>query len=373
MSNLKKSLSVIASLVLVIPLLADVHRTPPDIQRYPGVQQFRESWKVLNPITRGNLSIFPVGSALKADTSGFLTLDAGLSAGSVRILERGRVEPAVMRRRNPVRPEPQGGPSVNELVLVNESSQPLILLAGEVVFGGKQNRVIGADLVVPPKSDPIPLTVFCVEHGRWSAGGSGFDAAELMAHPEIRRQAQLFKSQQGVWESVARSAKAADAAAPTSNYAEVMASPRVRGDWDGIAKSIQSDFEREILEKLRGEDAAGVVVAINGELVWGDVFSSEDLFRKYWPKLLRSYVVEAQSRGNQNTTPPWRKGDDVPSTQEAGKFLLEDHGNATIKMEPGAFRRTEISAGTYLVVALEAVGKTETSALLIHYNKMVGD
>jgi hypothetical protein len=39
-------------------------------------------------------------------------------------------------------------------------------------------------------------------------------------------------------------------------------------------------------------------------------------------------------------------------------------------MEPGAYRRTEISAGDYQVVALEALGKSEENALLVHYNKM---
>jgi hypothetical protein len=214
------------------------------------------------------------------------------------------------------------------------------------------------------------LTVFCVEHGRWSAGGGGFDSAKLMAHPEIRKQAQVYKSQQGVWDSVARSAVAAEAAAPTADYAEVLNSPRARRDWNEIATSIVSDYERELRDQLRGQDAVGVVVAIDGELVWSDVFSSADLFRKYWPKLLRSYVVEAQSRGGHRTKPPWRDKRGVPSPEEAQKFLLKDQGHVTIKMEPGAYRRTEISAGDYQVVALEALGKSEENALLVHYNKM---
>ncbi len=372
-----KRLSVIASILLVVPLVAEMRRAPsPKIQGNSDIQQFRESWQVLKPITRGNLSIFPVASALRGDTSGFLTLDDGLASGAVRIVERGQIEPAMMRRRTrerwpgPVAIEPHGGASVNELVLMNESSQPLILLAGEVVSGGKQNRVIGADLVVPPKSDPLPLTVFCVEHGRWSAGGGGFGSAKLMAHPEIRKQAQVYKSQQGVWDSVSRSAVAAEAAAPTADYAEVLASARARRDWDEIATSIESDYERELRDQLRGLDAVGVVVAIDGELVWSDIFSSADLFREYWPKLLRSYVVEAQSRSGHYTTPPWRKNGGVPSPEEAQKFLLQDQGQVTVKMEPGIYRRTEISASAYQIVALEALGKTEESSLLVHYNKM---
>jgi hypothetical protein len=374
-----KPFPLFVSFLLLLPIAAEMRRPqPPSNEKFADVQQFRESWRLLKPITRGNLSIFPVASALDADTSGFLTLDDGLASGVVKIVERGRIEPTMMRRRMPRWPgpapvEPRGGASVNELVLINESSRPLILLAGEVVSGGKQNRVIGADLVVPPKSDPLPLTVFCVEHGRWSAGSAGFGSAKLMAHPEIRKQVQVYKSQQGVWDSVSRSATAAEAAASTADYAEIMASPRARGDWDEIATSIETDYARELRDQLCGQGAVGVVVAIDGELVWSDVFPSAALFRKYWPKLLRSYVVEARSRGSYGTTPPWRKNGRVPSPEEARRFLFQDQGHITVKMEPGIYRRTEISAATYQIVALKALGKSEKDGLLVHYNKMARD
>jgi len=106
-------------------------------------------------------------------------------------------------------------------------------------------------------------------------------------------------------------------------------------------------------------------VAIDGELVWTDVFSSPDLFRKYWPKLLRSYVMEAEGRG--------REVKRVPSSKDDLAFLLEDHGRESVKIEPETYRRTEISGQEYEIVALEALGKFEDSGLLIHFNKMARD
>ena len=290
----------------------------------------------------------------------------------VKIAERGQLESPLYRRRPgtserhwPDRPEPwpeRGGASVNELVLVNESLRPLILLAGEVVSGGKQNRIIGADLVVPPKSDPVPLTVFCVEHGRWSAGGSGFARAKAMAHPGIRKEAQVSQSQEGVWKSVGRAALVMAAPSATQDYVEVLNNPTAKRGLEKVAVSIETEYERTLRDRLQGRGAVGVVVAINGELVWSDVFSSAELFGKYWPKLLRSYVMEAKANGHE------RK--DVPSAKDAEAFLLESRGHVTIKMEPEAYRRTEISAGEYQVVALEALGKTDNLRLLLHYNKM---
>ncbi len=300
------------------------------------------------------------------------TLSSGLASGAVRITEMGRVENTLYRGRmqeqgpwqegRPVQ-TPQPAPSVNELVLINGSSRPLVLLAGEVVSGGKQNRIIGADLVVPPKSEPLPLSVFCVEHGRWSEG-AGFGAAKAIAHPSIRKEAQVNRSQSGVWESVSRSAGAFGAASPTADYLHVLNSPKAQRSFEEIAQGIESDYERELRERIGGQGAVGVIVAINGQIVWSDVFSSADLFRRYWPKLLRSYVMEAQSRV------PGELVKGVPSSRDAAEFLLENHGRENVQVEPGAFRRTIISSTGYEIVALEALVKFEDSALLIHYNKM---
>ena len=67
-----------------------------------------------------------------------------------------------------------GGAQVNQLVLVNNSKRPLILLAGEIVTGGKQDRVIGKDRIIPAESDPMDLGVFCVEPGRWVGSSDRF-------------------------------------------------------------------------------------------------------------------------------------------------------------------------------------------------------
>jgi hypothetical protein len=360
---------MMALAIIVAPLAGQMRRTRPgEIKQGGDVEQCRESWQVLEPITRSNLSVYPVVSNLKSEAAGFLTLDEGVASGEIRIAERGQVENAIYRRRDTRRwpPEPDrmpqiGGPSVNELVLVNNSTRPLILLAGEVVSGGKQNRIIGADLIVPPKSDPLPLTVFCVEHGRWSAGSS-FDSARAMAHPAIRMEAQAKKSQEGVWESVARSAAVGGVLSSTSSYLDVLNSPQAKRSLDQAASSIEADYERELRDQLRGRKAIGVVVAINGQLVWSDMFPSQELFEKYWPKLLRSYVLEAEGRG--------RGVKSAPSPKNALAFLLEDRGRVSVKVEPAVYRRTEVSADDYQIVALEALAKFEDSGVMMHYNKM---
>src|SRR5579871_4788005 len=73
-------------------------------------------YKVLDPITEGNLTIFPVVAATTHDAREFLTLDEGLRSGQVVVSEMGRIPPLVRRQNRPIYP-PGGGPQVNQLVL----------------------------------------------------------------------------------------------------------------------------------------------------------------------------------------------------------------------------------------------------------------
>src|SRR6478736_6144844 len=164
-------------------------------------------YKILDPITHGDLTIFPVVSAKVHDTSDFITLDEGIRSGDVVVTEVGNLH-STMQRRTPYQPRPYRGAEVNRLVLVNNSKHPLILLAGEVVTGGKQDRVVGKDRIVPAESDPVDLSVFCVEHGRWTETSAKFDThASVMLQPSVRGKAMAEKDQQKVWDEVANSRK----------------------------------------------------------------------------------------------------------------------------------------------------------------------
>src|SRR5215469_189057 len=135
-------------------------------------------YKVLDPIRHGNLTVFPVVAAKNYPTGEFLTLDEGLQTGEVVVTEARSVQGLIRRHGTPIRR--YDGAEVNRLVLVNNSKRPLLLLAGEVVSGGKQDRVIAKDRIVPAESDPVDLGVFCVEPGRWVAESDHFGASEAM-------------------------------------------------------------------------------------------------------------------------------------------------------------------------------------------------
>ncbi|HEX8810754.1 MAG TPA: DUF6569 family protein, partial [Terracidiphilus sp.] len=320
-----------------------------------------KEFHVLPPVTKGNLSIFPVVGGGERDTSPLLTLDEGLRSGAVVVTEAGSLRGLV---RPGTRIPRRSGAEVNRLVLVNNSDSPLLLLAGEVVTGGKQDRVIGVDRIVPPKSEPIDLSVFCVEPGRWVASSDRFDALKSqMAQPSVRMPAMADRDQQSVWSHVASAivdmANAAPAASPamhaSTSYAKAMENPEVQKK----VASVAADYNG-MLRELRKVGAKGVVVAINGRITWADVFANTNLLEKYWQKLIRSYVADSLS-----TVSAGGQADQ----KSAQLFLDQLQGNREVtETEPGLFRRTEISGDGYKVFTLTSL--VSKSECIVHVAKM---
>jgi hypothetical protein len=342
-------------------------------------------YKVLDPIRHGNLTVFPVVAARTYDTSEFLTLDEGLRSGEVIVAEAGRVR-GLIRPHDPQLPDdrppyrrrpiivPGGGAEVNRLVLVNNSKRPLLLLAGEIVTGGKQDRVIGKDRIVPAESDPIDLSVFCVEPGRWvgtserfGVGPHGATMGAVFAAPSVRSKAMVDKDQTKVWSEVAKARQAmsetvevAGAPAPTtSSYAGVVQNSDVGKQIDSIAEPIQRNY-KSLIKQLREQNAVGVVVAVNDQIVWADLFASTQLLEKYWPKLIRSYAAEAVITKAKSGS---------VTTKAAQQFLNDIQGKReVVESEPGLYRHTEITGDDFK--AFELTSLLPKTGFDLHLAKM---
>ncbi len=349
----------------------------------------RENWRIAEPITYEGLSVFPVLARETTDTSAFITLDEALASGEAIVTEQGS---EILRRsrddRPGIRPIPiqqGGGAQVNQLVLVNRSSKPLLLLAGEVVSGGKQDRIIGKDRIVPVGAEPLPLDVFCVEHGRWAAASSKFASAKMMVHPSVREKAAVAQDQSEVWAAVRNGTTSetrasgasggapaaapaqlspgvlgglASTVAPTGSYVKLYGSERVSGSVENFASEVSRRLTRASAS-WKGEHVIGVVVAYGGEVAWSDVFASPQLFDRYWPKLLRSYVVEALAR-------PETK--ERASLDDAREFLRQSKGHERAESEPGVYRWIERSENRETEIELIALAP---KTLTLHWMKVL--
>jgi len=334
-------------------------------------------YSVLAPIESGNLLLFPVvlADGKSPDKTPFITLDEGIKSGQVEVTEAGKVRGLVRPRGDgPVQDDSYRGDQVNTLVLLNNSNQPLLLLAGEIVTGGKQDRIIAKDRIVPVGGDPIELSVFCIEHGRWTESSSTFgvagkgSAGSFMVQPTVRQQAMVSKNQQQVWDSVhgAISQMAIAAAPPastssrqmdggmsrdsrsfsTTSYAKVMQDKAVSEKVDEAAAPVMKSRD-QVLAKLREEHAIGVVVAVRGEIVWADLFADTELLSRYWTKLVRSYAAESLSEGENHSK---------ATTADAQHFLDAPSGGAeTSEGDVGVYRYRELRSGGTETFLLESL------------------
>lgn len=335
----------------------------------------RPEWRLGAPFTHNNLTVFPVLADESTANADLITLDEGLRSGKVTITELGADGQAHTINRRQM----GDGAEVNRLALTNKSGKALVLIAGEMILGGRQDRIVGHDCIIESSNVPVPLDVFCVEHGRWSGGvafgrgagaggatgngqgassGSGAGAGHTiggmvapMALPNIREKAQAKKSQDEVWSAVAETVTVNATSSSTGDLNSVYQDKRVNTKLDG--------YERAFKDRLSARSIVGVVAAIDGKIVSADVFANHSLFQAYWPKMLRSYALEAVS-----TT---KAAAQQVSKSDAEAFLARVQGNNASDAHEGVYRLAENQSKAAASFELEYTGK---SPALVHFNRV---
>ena len=259
-------------------------------------------YKISGPYTHKNLTVFLIHGDNKANGKTPLTLQEAMEQKKVIVHETSEV---------------------NELAIENKSDDEVFVQAGDIVKGGKQDRVLALDMIVPSRSGRIPIDSFCVEHGRWQQRGGEAAAAfgssdQMLNHKDLKIAAKSAKSQTEVWDKVAESQ------AKLSKNVAVAASPAAgagggfgSGSAGGVAEtvnvtssvsrsSLQLTLENKQVKDTSGEyikalaaivagknDVIGYAFAINGQINSADVYSSHALFAKLWSKMLKASAIEA--------------------------------------------------------------------------------
>jgi len=224
---------------------------------------------VRTPSGHENLTLFPlVGPA--STYSNYALLDEAIRSGRVKVQEK-------------------DGGEVNTVRMRNAGKTYVFGMAGEIVSGAKQDRMLQDDVLLPPGSGWLDVPVFCTEHGRWT-GTSSFGTKGYVASGAVRSKASQTGSQEEVWAEVDAAHEGLGVATPSRAFAKV---------YEDKAAQDQAQPYLDKLDRLPElcPGALGVVVAVGNRIVCVDAFGSPALFRKMWPKLLRSYVIDAmQSR-----------------------------------------------------------------------------
>ncbi|MBP7705684.1 MAG: hypothetical protein KA243_00395 [Candidatus Aminicenantes bacterium] len=216
------------------------------------------------------------------------------------------------------------GGSVPELLVANKGDVAVLLLDGEEVRGAKQNRILNTTILVGPRST-VKVPVSCVEHGRWSYSSREFEDSGHVMHREMRmdnvrkvnasleRGDRSFRSDQGeIWNKVAEMACDLKVVSSTGAMNDVYAAKGA--DLDGYLKAFQA-----------GEAAKGVLVFIDGRPAGLDFLSRGPAFAALFPKLVKSYAMEAmlvaERRRHGRGRGDAAKTAAVPTEKEARAFL----------------------------------------------------
>ena len=222
---------------------------------------------------------------------------------------------------------------VNELAIENVSElEEIFVQSGDIVKGGQQDRVLAVDLILPARSGRLPISAFCIENFRWEQRGTEqvdrFSSSEpMVATRSLKLATKPGASQSRVWDEV--------------EIAQEKLSAGVNEDVSsGLSpSSLQLSLENQkvqesaatYIDKLSAivegtPDAIGFILAINNKLNSADVYSSSAMFKRFWPKLLRTSAIEAvaERRLSEESEPA--------SISAAGEFLVEaEQGEESFK------------------------------------------
>jgi hypothetical protein len=263
----------------------------------PGQAHAEGAPIITGPVSHANLAIYFIhGESTPGPAP--LTLQEAMAKGAVRVIETS---------------------SVNELKIENAGEEDVYVQSGDMVKGGRQDRVLMVSFVLPRKSGEVPVSAYCVEHGRWSKRGAEEVTAFAGSYNSLpSREAKLAmkaplagalpaepgvlpaqapnetgERQRAVWDEVAKAQQKLSAGADAPVAAAASPSSLQLALENDKLKNVREEYVTALEDKAAEGDIVGFVFAVNGRINSADVYPSNGLFRKMWAKLLTASVTEA--------------------------------------------------------------------------------
>ena len=172
--------------------------------------------------------------------------------------------------------------TVNTLIVKNNSVTPLLLVDGEEIIGGDQNRIVNATILIAPNSEE-KIPVNCTEHGRW-AYKSEFKQSEYMANYRTRSAKEKavranMSGQQAVWDSINDLEVSRSFSSPTQAMSESY-------------ENLKVDLDEFISNFKAVDGQTGAVIIIDGEIKGFELFLNSQIYHEYHEKILKSYLID---------------------------------------------------------------------------------
>ncbi len=278
-----------------------------------------DNLNVTGPYTHKNISIFLIHGKNAMDADKFLTLEEAMDMKKATVHET---------------------ENVNQLTITNSSNFNIFIMSGDIVKGGKQDRVIQYNYIVPPGIKRMPVSSFCVESGRWQKRGDEnsdrfSSSREMIASKDLKMSVKKDKSQSRVWSKVAemQSDLEKNLGTPVKGGSESSLQLTLE---HGKVREAQQEYAKALAKIMKDKnDVIGYSCVINGTINGAEVFASSVLFRKLWPKLLKSSIVEAVAASGTGAA-------SKPKTAAEVKQFIGDSEKAGTVAAQDVNRRTKI-------------------------------
>ena len=279
---------------------------------YAGELKYEKD-KISGPYSHKNLTIFLIHGESAIGPENILSLEEALSQKKIRIYETS---------------------DVGRLLVENLSDKiPVFIQSGDIIKGGKQDRVVRNDMVIEPNSGKVPVASFCVEQGRWTRRGTEsqaeFNSSKKSLSSRQLKLANKYKSSQGeVWNEVdqAQQKLAMNVGKPVkmSESATSLQLTREHKDIEKQVKAYIDDISKQIADS---KDVIGFAFAVNNKLSNAHLYGNAVLFRKLRDKMFESCAVEALSELNEG-----KKTENSTTVQELVDWLNQaDKGKESQK------------------------------------------
>lgn len=176
------------------------------------------------------------------------------------------------------------------LKVTNDGAVPVLILDGEELVGGKQNRIVNTSILVPARTT-LTIPVSCMEAGRWrevrrdfDAGGAVFRARSRSLHKEsvamsLREEGAYFSDQAAVWSEVDATLEELGTHSSTADFRAA----RARAD--------ERIVNYEAYLRPSPTQIGAVFYGPEG-LLGCELLGSPELFAKAFSKILKSFAFE---------------------------------------------------------------------------------
>jgi len=225
-----------------------------------------------------NLKIIPVrrrGGGGMPGPSNVVTLGEALKQGLITVTERGTTS----------------FDNVHFLRFNTHSNKSVYIGGGEIIAGGRQDRMIIQDTILAPSSKDQYVPVMCVEEGRWSEKEKKF-AYGNYANEGLRKVLDSTHNQVRIWLEVNRQLQLGKFKNTSLAYMSRYQDKKYMTVVDEYFRFFQNKFEHS------DSTIVGFVALSGDEVIGSDIFEGADLFYHQLEPLLHGYIDEAIQAGS---------------------------------------------------------------------------